>query len=1090
METMRKRMAALALPMLLAATAATAQTHYRFVATDYVSTDENRAPQSAFTYDEDANTLSIKASGTYNIAFQMSSATSGKYYINQDETYFIVAGTNIKSSVSAAQMWWINGINIGGASATSVYKEDDTTILVWNINSGSQASAFDSSQEKITLSAESWAMMLALGATATSARKAAVITNINYYSAYELAAHYPSLVTTLGFTEDSLTTIYNSLLQKKIEEAQAALTTAKVETTAKTDLETEVSTAQALLASMTTGDYTKACAECDALEEKIAEFNTYNHTTSYSAIANGLLAQYDDLKVRLTFINDSIIRVSKYYGDSYEKSSWAVLASAQTDVETSVSENDGTVSLSSSKMRIDYQLITGIVSIYDIEGTELTGEMSFSMTDFQDGPNASYSISQNFNLDSDEHIYGLGQIQNTVFDQSNSSVYLRQANGHVCMPIYTSSKNYTLYWDNYSPTQFSAGAGTVTFESTGTGIDYYVLSGSNSDALLRSLRNLTGEAKMPALWNFGFYQSKERYQSANEVMEVMRKYREAGVPIDCVVQDWQYWGTDNNYWNAMAFNNPRYSNYAEMIDSIHNMNGKLMVSIWPTFGTKTDQYQYLNSLGRMITATAYPTDVESHAYDAYDSGARDYYWSKLYEGLASKGIDAYWLDATEPDYYTDDSDPQAATDYNYVTGTGETWRALRNVYPLASVEGVYDHHRAQSELSDKRVSIMTRSSYLGMQRTGAFMWSGDITASWDVFSWQIPAACGLSASGIPYWNSDTGGFFTGDYGDGVNNPEWCRLFVRWAQFSCFSPMMRFHGTNTPREIWQFGEPGDSTGNYDILEKYINLRYSLVPYLYSQAHQVVASGESFMYGLPLAFQSDGGCTDIKDEYMFGRSFLVAPVVKDQAESRDIYLPAGTQWTDFWTGEQTEGGQTISRETPMSIIPLYVKAGSILPWGPKVQYTSEKPWDDLEIRIYTGADGTFTLYEDEGDNYNYENGAYTEINFTWNDADSTLTISDRTGSFDGMLSNRTFNFVLVNADKGAGDAHTATFDKSAVYDGTTQTICFGSNTEGIREIKNSATASKGIYDLNGRKLSKAQGGVNIVNDNGSARKVIVR
>ena len=302
----------------------------------------------------------------------------------------------------------------------------------------------------------------------------------------------------------------------------------------------------------------------------------------------------------------------------------------------------------------------------------------------------------------------------------------------------------------------------------------------------------------------------------------------------------------------------------------------------------------------------------------------------------NKGIDALWLDSSEPDDFSNKT-----TDYDYVTGLDQrTFRSVRNAFPLCHVEGVYDNHLAESGLSDKRVSILTRSAFAGMQRTGAFVWSADITSSWETLACQIPAACNLSVSGLPYWNSDTGAFFIGSYNGGVNNADWRALYTRWTQFSCFCPMMRFHGDQTPREIWQFGSENDARGDYNNILRYIRLRYRLLPYLYSTAHQVVANDETFMQSMPVAFEDDAQCANISDQYMLGRSFLVAPVVTGGAARRSVYLPAGRLWYDFWTGCVANGGKSLVRETPQDIMPLYIPAGTILPFGPEVQYSSEK------------------------------------------------------------------------------------------------------------------------------------------------------
>jgi alpha-D-xyloside xylohydrolase len=379
------------------------------------------------------------------------------------------------------------------------------------------------------------------------------------------------------------------------------------------------------------------------------------------------------------------------------------------------------------------------------------------------------------------------------------------------------------------------------------------------------------------------------------------------------------------------------------------------------------------------------------------------------------------MDSSEPDHF----DPKPS-DYDTKTFLG-SFRKVRNAYPLVSVGGVWQHQRAAS--SDKRVFILTRSAFAGQQRYGANTWSGDVVASWDAYRNQISAGLNFSLCGIPYWNSDLGGFFLWNFKNPLENADYRELHVRWVQFGAFCPLMRSHGEGSPREIYQFGKKGNPT--YDAIEKYINLRYSLLPYIYATSWNVTANQSSMMRALVMDFASDKQALDINDEFMFGKSLLVSPVTQPMywkyqvrgkdtvkvedyrsVKTKNVYLPKGADWYDFWTGKKMSGGQTIIKETPLDIIPLYVKAGSVLPIGPNVQYATEKKWDSLDIRVYEGANGEFTLYEDENDNYNYEKGAYATITFTWDDRKKVLIIGERKGSFPGMLPDRKFNIVLIS------------------------------------------------------------------------------
>jgi len=418
------------------------------------------------------------------------------------------------------------------------------------------------------------------------------------------------------------------------------------------------------------------------------------------------------------------------------------------------------------------------------------------------------------------------------------------------------------------------------------------------------------------------------------------------------------------------------------------------------------------------------------------------WWSYTNKNIFSLGMDGWWLDSTEPDHVN----PKESDD-NTPTYLG-TFRKVRNAYPLIHTGGVYQHQRETS--SAKRVFILARSAFAGQQRNATTVWSGDIQSDWSVLHNQISGGLNLSLSGIPYWNTDIGGFFSNvHYHNGIDE-AFKELYVRWLQFGTFCPMMRSHGTDLPREIYQFGNKG--TWAYDAIEKFINLRYRLLPYNYSNAWSITANASTMMRGLVMDFPEDKKARDINNEYMFGKAFLVCPVTDSMytskassktdfknIKSQQVYLPANHTWFDFWTGNQIKGGQLIKKETPIDILPLYVKAGSIVPMGPFQQYTSEKSLRNIELRIYGGADGTFTLYEDENDNYNYEKHIYSTIEFKWNDKAKVLTINARKGSYPGMLTSRNFNVVLVNSKNGGG-AGIAKPDKTVMYTGVKKMVQF--------------------------------------------------
>mgnify|MGYP003270717531 FL=1 len=707
-----------------------------------------------------------------------------------------------------------------------------------------------------------------------------------------------------------------------------------------------------------------------------------------------------------------------------------------------------TVSLKSNAVRVDFNVGTGRISFFDKQGKALFTEKDYGaqFTPFNDAGNPTFSVRQAFLLDKDEAIYGLGQQQVDDLNQRNHKHFMRQRALYASVPIIQSTKGYGMFWDNYSPTTYTDNPQEMSFDSeVGECMDYYFMYGGNADGVIAQIRDLTGQAPMYPLWTFGFWQSRERYKSQQETMEVVDKYRELGIPLDGIIQDWQYWGPNSN-WNSMNFDNPEFPDPQKMIDHVKKKNAKIMISIWASFGPDTNPYKDLEKINALFNFKTWPADGGVKVYDAYNEKARDIYWKHLNKGLFSKGIDAWWTDSTEPDHL----DVQER-DFDIPTAMG-TYRSVVNAFPLMSNKGVYEHQRAVT--SDKRVYLLTRCAFAGQQRYAANTWSGDVMCNWETFRKQIPTGLNFSLSGIPYWNTDIGGFFNWPYHGGAENKAYHELYTRWFQYGTFLPMQRSHGSGVKKEIYNLGKKGDWV--YDSEEKYINLRYALLPYLYSTGWQVTDNAGSFLRALFMDFNEDKKVHTISNQYMFGKAFLVTPVTrnmyvfsdkeqwKDPYEdfsktgTQDVYLPKGTKWFDFWTGEVLNGGQMVTKEVPIDIIPLYVRAGSIVPFGPKVQYSTEKKWNNLEIRIYPGADGEFVLYEDENDNYNYEKGVYSTIKFTWDDANRTLNIADREGTFPGMLKSRKFNIVVVDKENGTGSAQSTKFTKSVSYGGKKKSV----------------------------------------------------
>lgn len=725
------------------------------------------------------------------------------------------------------------------------------------------------------------------------------------------------------------------------------------------------------------------------------------------------------MDISVDFYSPSIVRVYKTpEGKTYNKESLVVTKSPET-TPIEVSQEGGLYAVKSSQLKVLVNPATGGISFYTPDGKELLKEKDSgtSFTAKNDAGTPSYQVKGAFQLDKDEPIYGVGQVMDGKLNRRNSRHHMQNENMFTYSPYFMSpSKGYAVYWDNYSISDFVDTPQELVFESLGHCADYYFMYGGTPDKIIAEVRDLTGHAPMLPLWSYGFFQSKERYHTQEENLNVLKEFRKLQIPIDCMIQDWRYWAEyqhTDSAWNSHSFDPERFPEPKKWADEIHRLNAKLMIVAWPGFGPKTEQRKEFDAKDMIINFDTWPPKSGARPYDAYNSEARDIYWKYLNKGIFSYiGNDGWWLDSTEPDHID-----RKESDYDLPTALG-SYRSVKNAFSLMHNAGIATHQKAHTQ--NKRVVLLTRSGFIGQQRYGSNTWSGDVASTWEMLEKQIPAALNYTLMGIPNWNSDIGGFFAGRWNEegGAKNPKYQDLYVRWMQFGTFCPMMRSHGTEVPREIWNFGKRGDWC--FDAQEKMIKLRYRLLPYIYSTSWDVSSNDGTFMRPLLMDFTADKKTYELGGEYLFGRSILVTPVTKPEVTEWPVYLPEGADWWDFWSNQKQQGGQTVNRAVTRDILPVYIKAGSILPFGPQVQYSTEKNWDNLEIRIYPGADGTFILYEDENDNYNYEKGVYSTIRFQWNDKTRNLTIEDRQGEFPGMLKNRKFNVVLVNQKSGTGDA----------------------------------------------------------------------
>jgi alpha-D-xyloside xylohydrolase len=900
-------------------------------------------------------------------------------------------------------------------------------------------------------------------------------------------------------------------------------------------------------------------------------------------------------KLKVQVCNPNILRVVLSPSGTFSKRKSLIAEGKWKPVKWKLKRNSNSVEVETGRITARVSLGDGHIAFLDGDGNILLSAAGLDSSSFHpavvQGEDV-FNVKQKFTISDDAGLYGLGQFQDGLMNWRGRDVLLVQANRIAVNPFLVSTNRYGILWDNYSETKFHDGKDRMSFASeVADQIDYTFIHGFDMDEIVAGYRGATGTAPMFPKWAYGYWQSKERYGSSRELLAVAKEFRDRRIPVDALVQDWQYWGGNDN-WSGMVWTPDRYPDPKRMIDSLHDAyHVRLMNSIWPAVGMATGLYRELKQKGLVFEKNHWSG---GRLVDAYSPKARDIYWKHLNRGLLSVGVDAFWMDATEPEL-TSSGDPYITEAEIKACGRNAlgTFSRYLNPYSLAATGGVFRHWRATTR--DKRPFILTRSSFGGQQKNAAATWSGDVGSSWDVFKRQIPAGINFCMSGIPYWTTDIGGFLLDSQGgmypkegkepSGGSDPAFWELYVRWFQFGAFCPVFRAHGTGTPREPWRFGESGSWA--YDALLKFDNLRYRLLPYIYSAAWKITRDGYTLMRGLPMDFASDKRTLGIGGQYMFGPSILVCPVTRemfhrtkkledfipairlfstenengslrveffrgqnlktrvedlrmseialtwigsipepvmksdysvrwtgkilteskglyqfvvhsdcgyrlwikdklildrwsnetssvgtasvaldgnsmievrlehrqtrpgtanfkfewitpDMKNSRpsdkfwECYLPQ-SKWIDFWNGGRLDGGRTVRRETPIDIMPLYVKAGSIIPMGPFLQWSDEKPADPVELRIYPGGNAEFNLYEDEGDNLNYEMGSYAVIPIRWDEASQTLTIGRRKGGFPGMLKERTFRVVWVAKNHGIGVGETTDPDRIVRYSG---------------------------------------------------------
>jgi alpha-D-xyloside xylohydrolase len=652
-----------------------------------------------------------------------------------------------------------------------------------------------------------------------------------------------------------------------------------------------------------------------------------------------------------------------------------------------------------------------------------------------------------------EALYGLGSHEEGMLNLHGQHQYLYQHNMKAVVPVLVSTRGYGILLDSYSLMTFhDDDSGSYLWTDVDDELDYYFVYGPEFDQIVGQLRLLTGPVPMLPRWAFGYVQSKERYVSQAELIEIVREYRARGLPLDCIVQDWKTW--IGEFWGEKSLDPERFPNPQQMMNDLHALHAKFMISIWPNMHPGGANWRELRDQGFLLGNQA--------TYDAFNPAARACYWRQTNDGLFSHGVDAWWCDCTEP-FEADwqgavKPEPEDRMRINVEEAKRYLDPAVINAYSLLHSKGIYEGQRAVTR--SKRVVNLTRSAYAGQQRYATITWSGDTAANWEALRQQIPAGLNFCATGSPYWTLDIGAYFVkndpelwfwcGDYDQGVDDLGYRELYARWFQVGAFLPMFRAHGTDTPREIWRFGNPGELV--YDTLVKYLRLRYRLMPYIYSLAGQVTHQDYTMLRVLPFDFRHDSNTYDIGDEYMFGPAFLVCPVTKpmyfaanstpleEVERTRSVYLPSRSDWYDLWTGTRYAGGQTISADAPLQTMPLYVRSGSIIPIGPEIQFAGDQPDAPIELWVYPGQDGDFTLYEDEGDNYNYEQGSFATIHIGWNDSTQQLTLDDRRGSYPGMQVSRVFRVIIASKKPFDPLVVEAAQACEVVYDGRSTVVGF--------------------------------------------------
>jgi alpha-D-xyloside xylohydrolase len=751
-----------------------------------------------------------------------------------------------------------------------------------------------------------------------------------------------------------------------------------------------------------------------------AQWVPLNPVREVTTEPNGVLFTLQTGYLRFQIESDSIVHVVySLEKELSRRQDFLVIKKTWPKTEFAVHTEDGkVVSLTTARLKIEVTRADSSIMFYDANGQKLAQENTRTLTPTEVNGEKTFHAERFTSMwDTQEAFYGLGQHQAGVWNYRGEAVDLSQDNTNISIPLLLSSNGYGIFWNNGSRGRFNNRFVHALYLSSeaADAVDYYFIYGPEFDQIISAYRELTGTAPLFGKWAYGYWQCKNRYDSQQELEGIAQKYRDLHIPLDNIVQDWFWW----NVMGDPVFNT-NYPNPGQMIEDLHKNHVHLMISVWPYFRPGSPVYDDMDKRGFFIDRTKvggfHPAGMA--LYDAFNPDARKYYWNLMDKALFKIGADAWWLDTTEPE--TEGRETNILVTNKVAIGNGARYA---NEFPLMTTTAVYEGQRAASD--QKRVFILSRSAFAGEQRNAAAVWSGDIDPNWETFRRQIPAGLNYSVSGLPYWTTDIGGFVSANPDD----PAYRELYIRWFEFGAFCPIFRAHGTRTTNqnELWSYGPEAQK-----ILVAYDKLRYRLMPYIYSLAWKTTNEHYTIMRPLVMDFRADTRAQNIGDQFMFGPAILVNPVTEAGATSRHFYLPQAL-WYDFWTGARVSGGRWVESDAPIDRMPLYVRAGSILPLGPDVEYATEKAADPLELRVYRGADGSFTLYEDENDGYNYEKGSHATIPFSWNESANKLTIGKRVGTFPGMPQTRAIHIVFVREGRGTGGELSSKLDKSVEYSG---------------------------------------------------------